>query len=336
MLSPAIYVLPPGGLDNLVTRNVDAPDPQPGEVMIEVHANSLNHHDVLVATGAIATDGPRILLSDAAGEVVAVGDEESQFGLGDRVMTTYLPHWQYGRPTVDGFVNSPGDGVDGYARRFVTIQAAALTAIPRNYSYAEAATLPTAGLSAWRALFSTVPLRPGQTVLVPGSSTVSLFAIQLAKAVGARVIGTSSSADKIAKLVEVGVDLTVNYRENPEWGLEAFTLTGHGVDHVLDIGGPATFDQSLAAAKVGGRIAALGIMTGASSAVDFTPLLTKQVTIEGLLVGSREHQQEMVAGLEGLAIKPVIDSTYPFDRLADALRHQQSGRHFGKIVATSQ
>ncbi|WP_072688048.1 zinc-dependent alcohol dehydrogenase family protein [Rhodococcus marinonascens] len=335
MLSPAIYVIPPGGLDNLVTRDVHTPDPRPGEIMIEVHANSLNHHDVLVASGAIATNAPRILLSDAAGEVVAIGDGEPQFSLGDRVMTTYLPHWQHGRPTFDGFANSPGDGVDGYARRFVTIQAAALTTIPRNYSYADAATLPTAGLSAWRALFSTASLRPGQTVLVPGSSTVSLFAIQLAKAVGARVIGTSSSTDKISKLLELGVDVAVNYRENPEWGREAFRLEGHGVDHVLDIGGPATFDQSLAAAKVGGRIAALGIMTGASSTVDFTPLLTKQITIEGLLVGSKEHQEEMVAGLEGLAIKPVIDSTYPFGRLTDALRHQQSGRHFGKIVLTS-
>ncbi|AOW91928.1 alcohol dehydrogenase [Rhodococcus sp. WMMA185] len=335
MRSSAIYVVPPGGLDNLVTREIDAPDPQPGEVTIEVHANSLNHHDVLVASGAITTDSPRILLSDAAGEVVAIGDGESQFSLADRVMTTYLPHWQHGKPTVDGFANSPGDGVDGYARRFVTMPAAALTLIPQDYSYAEAATLPTAGLSAWRALFSTAALRPGQTVLVPGSSTVSLFAIQLARAVGAHVVGTSSSPDKIDKLVGLGVDLAVNYRENPDWGLEVFRLAGNGVDHVLDIGGPATFDQSLAAVKVGGRIAALGIMSGASSTVDFTPLLTKQVTIEGLLVGSKEHQEEMVAGLEGLAVRPVIDSKYPYDRLADALRHQQSGRHFGKLVVAS-
>ncbi|RVW02761.1 zinc-dependent alcohol dehydrogenase family protein [Rhodococcus xishaensis] len=335
MLSPAVYVVPPGGLDHLVTRDVATPEPQPGEVTIEVHANSLNHHDVLVASGAIETGEPRILLSDAAGEVVAVGEGESRFGLGDRVMTTYLPHWHRGRPTFDGFANSPGDGVDGYARRFVTIQAAALTAIPWNYSYAEAATLPTAGLSAWRALFSSSPLEPGQTVLVPGSSTVSLFAIQLAKAVGARVIGTSSSTEKMSRLLDLGVDAAVNYRDNPQWGREAFDLAGHGVDHVLDIGGPATLDQSLAAVKVGGRISALGIMAGASSTVDFTPLLTKQITIEGLLVGSREHQEEMVAGLEGLAVHPVIDSTYPLESLSDALRHQGSGRHFGKIVVTS-
>ncbi|NMM84071.1 alcohol dehydrogenase [Rhodococcus sp. SRB_17] len=335
MLCPATYVLPPGGFENVVTRDVETPEPGAGEVTIEVRANSVNHHDLLVATGAIATSGPRILLSDAAGEIVAVGEGESPFRLGDRVMTTYLPHWQDGRPTVDGFGNSPGDGVDGYARTLVTLPAHTLTDIPRTYSYAEAATLPTAGLSAWRALFSSSPLKPGESVLVPGTSTVALFAIQIAKAAGAYVVGTSSSPEKIARLLDLGVDVALNYRENSRWGQEAFGTSGRGIDHVLDFGGPSTLDQSLAAVKVGGRIAALGILAGASAALDITPLLTKQVTIEGLLVGSRTHQCEMVAGLDTLAVKPVIDSTYRMDQLVEALRSQQSGQRFGKVVVAA-
>ncbi len=236
MTNRAVYVLPPGGLNNLESRTIETPGPGAGEVTIAIHANSLNHHDYLVATGEIATDGPRILLSDAAGEVVAVGDGVTQFSVGDRVMSTYLPHWRSGTPDFDGFGNSPGDGVDGFARDTVTVPVSAVTVMPRNYTYEEAATLPTAGLSAWRALFAGVPIIPGSSVLIPGTSTVALFAVQLAKAVGAQVIATSSAPDKMARLVELGADHVVNYRERPDWGSEAMRLSG-GIDLVLDVGG---------------------------------------------------------------------------------------------------
>ncbi|MBT2272072.1 zinc-dependent alcohol dehydrogenase family protein [Rhodococcus qingshengii] len=334
MTNRAVYVLPPGGLNNLESRTIETPGPGAGEVTIAIHANSLNHHDYLVATGEIATDGPRILLSDAAGEVVAVGDGVTQFSVGDRVMSTYLPHWRSGTPDFDGFGNSPGDGVDGFARDTVTVPVSAVTVMPRNYTYEEAATLPTAGLSAWRALFAGVPIIPGSSVLIPGTSTVALFAVQLAKAVGAQVIATSSAPDKMARLVELGADHVVNYRERPDWGPEAMRLSG-GIDLVLDVGGPSTLGQSLAAVRPGGRICALGIMNGPSSSIDLTSLLTKQVTIEGVLVGSRAHQEEMVAGLESLALRPVIDSSYSLDRLADAFERQKSGQAYGKIVITN-
>ena len=334
MTNRAVYVLPPGGLGNLESRVIDTPVPGVGEVTIAIHANSLNHHDYLVATGEIPTDGPRILLSDAAGEVVAVGDGVTQFGVGDRIMSTYLPHWRGGAPDFDGFGNSPGDGVDGFARAAATVSASAVTAMPRNYTYAEAATLPTAGLSAWRALFGAVPITPGSSVLIPGTSTVALFAVQMAKDVGAQVIATSSSPDKMARLRDLGVDHVINYREHPSWGEEVMRLSG-GIDLVLDVGGPSTLGQSLAAVRPGGRICALGIMNGASASIDLTSLLTKQVTIEGVLVGSRAHQEDMVAGLENLTLRPVIDSTFSLDRLADAFEQQKSGQAYGKIVITN-
>lgn len=249
-------------------------------------------------------------------------------------MSTYLPHWRSGTPDFDGFGNSPGDGVDGFARDTVTVPVSAVTVMPRNYTYEEAATLPTAGLSAWRALFAGVPIIPGSSVLIPGTSTVALFAVQLAKAVGAQVIATSSAPDKMARLTELGADHVVNYRERPDWGSEAMRLSG-GIDLVLDVGGPSTLGQSLAAVRPGGRICALGIMNGPSSSIDLTSLLTKQVTIEGVLVGSRAHQEEMVAGLESLALRPVIDSSYSLDRLADAFEQQKSGQAYGKIVITN-
>ncbi|MCX6473461.1 zinc-binding dehydrogenase, partial [Rhodococcus sp. (in: high G+C Gram-positive bacteria)] len=160
------------------------------------------------------------------------------------------------------------------------------------------------------------------------------FAVQLAKAVGAQVIATSSAPDKMARLVELGADHVVNYRERPDWGSEAMRLSG-GIDLVLDVGGPSTLGQSLAAVRPGGRICALGIMNGPSSSIDLSSLLTKQVTIEGVLVGSRAHQEEMVAGLESLALRPVIDSSYSLDHLADAFEQQKSGQAYGKIVITN-
>ena len=287
-----------------------------------------------MATGEIATDGPRILLSDAAGEVVAVGDGVTQFSVGDRVMSTYLPHWRSGTPDFDGFGNSPGDGVDGFARDTVTVPVSAVTVMPRNYTYEEAATLPTAGLSAWRALFAGVPIIPGSSVLIPGTSTVALFAVQLAKAVGAQVIATSSGPRQDGTIGRARCPIT--------WSTTVSARTGFGSDAAQRRDRPrprrrrAVHPRPISAAvRPGGRICALGIMNGPSSSIDLTSLLTKQVTIEGVLVGSRAHQEEMVAGLESLALRPVIDSSYSLDRLADAFEQQKSGQAYGKIVITN-
>jgi NADPH:quinone reductase-like Zn-dependent oxidoreductase len=211
--------------------------------------------------------------------------------------------------------------------------ATAFTHAPRGYSHAEAATLTTAGLTAWRALVVEGGIKPGDSVLVLGTGGVSIFALQLAKAMGAAVIATSSSDEKLVRCRELGADEVINYRNEPEWGKRVMQLTnGRGVDHVVEVGGPGTLAQSVRAARVGGHIALIGVLTGVGGDVPTALLMRKQQRLQGILVGSRRHQIDFVRALEVTKLKPVIDASFPLEKIADAFRLQQAGGHFGKIV----
>jgi len=323
----------PGGLDQLNLHEVEGPDaPGPGEIQVRLHASSLNFHDYIVVSGKSPTEEGRIPMADGAGVVEAVGKGVTEFSIGDSVVSTFFPHWLDGPARVADFKTVPGDGVDGYAREQVVRPAEWFTHAPKGYTHAEAATLTTAGLTAWRALVVDGGLKPGDTVLTLGTGGVSIFALQLAKAMGATVISTSSSADKITRLKALGADHTINYREESEWGKKVQELTrGRGADHVIEVGGPGTLPQSIDAVAIGGHISLIGVLTGRGGDIPTSKLMAKQARLQGLIVGSRRHQIEMILALETTGIKPVVDCSFALDRIADAFRHQESGKHFGKI-----
>ncbi len=324
----------PGGLDRLEAADLpDAAAPRPGEIQVRLAASSLNYHDYVVATGGIKTPDGRIPMSDGAGEVLAVGDGVTGFAPGDTVVSTFFPTWEDG-PPLDGVMAAvPGDGVDGYGREAVTGPERFFTRIPAGYTAIEAATLPCAGVTAWRALVVDGALKAGDVVLVQGSGGVSIFALQFAKAMGATVIATSSSGEKLERLRALGADHLINYREDAKWGSTAKALTGgRGVDHVVEVGGAGTLGQSISSVRVGGHIALIGVLAGLQGQVPTALLMGKQIRLQGLTVGSRRDQLDMIRAIETTGIRPVVDCSFPLDRLADAFRHQEAGRHFGKIA----
>ena len=329
----AIRIKHPAGLDNLaIVEMPEPPLPGAGEIQVRLQASSLNYHDFAVAMGYIPTPEGRIPMADGAGVVEAVGAGVAECKPGDHVVTTFFPHWLDGAPLVGNFATVPGDGVDGYARERVTQPAAFLTHAPRGWSHAEAATLPPAGLTAWRALVVEGGLKAGDTVLVLGTGGVSIFALQLARAMGAEVIATSSSDAKLERLRGMGAAHTINYKTTLEWGRAVREITsGRGVDHVVEVGGPGTLPQSVAAVRIGGHISLIGVLTGRSGEIPTASLMAKQAKLQGIIVGSRRQQMEMVRGLEATGIRPVIDSVFPLDDIAGAFRHEMSGKHFGKI-----
>lgn len=323
----------PGGLDQLQMSEAPEPgQPGPGEIRVRVRASSLNFHDYAVVVGAIPTEDDRIPMADGAGTVEAVGKGITEFKPGDNVVSTFFPQWLDGPAPIDNFSTTPGDGEDGYARELVVRPANWFTHAPKGYSHAEAATLTTAGLTAWRALVVNGGLKAGDTVLTLGTGGVSIFALQFAKMMGATVISTSSSDDKLTRLRELGADHTINYKTTPAWGAKVQELTnGEGVDHVIEVGGPGTLPESIDAVRIGGHISLIGVLTGREGEVPTAKLMAKQARLQGLIVGSRAHQQEMIRAIEANDMHPILDKSFGLEDIADAFRHEESGRHFGKI-----
>ena len=332
----AVKIGSPASVDTLQLVDMDDPgEPGPGQLRVRIHASSLNFHDYGVVSGVLPAEPGRIPMADGAGVVEAVGAGVDGFKAGDHVVSCFFPFWENGPPTCGGFRTTPGDGVDCYAREVVVLPSHYFTHAPKGYSHAESATLTTAGLTAWRALVVDGQLKPGATVLVLGTGGVSIFGLQMAKAMGASVIATSSSDAKLEKLRALGADHTINYRDNPEWGKAVRALTdGRGVDHVIEVGGPGTLPQSITACRIGGHIALIGVLTGRAGPVPTAALMARQQRLQGLIVGSRQEQREMIRALETTGIKPVIDSTFELAQLADAFRHEASGAHFGKICVS--
>lgn len=322
-----------GGLDNLKIIERPSPTPASGEILIRWHATSLNFHDYLVAVGAIPVPAERIPMSDGAGEIIALGEGVKNWKVGDKVMSMFFPNWEDGKPTIDKTRFISGETVDGFITEKSCISAAAITRIPAGYTYAEAATLPCAAVTAWRGLMVEGGLQAGDKVLIEGTGGMSIFALQLAKMAGARVYATTSSPEKAERLKDMGVEAVVNYREDERWGKTIFKMTGGGVDHVLDVGGGSTMVNSIEAAAIGGSVISIGILgDGRKGSITFPKLFFKHLHLTGIAVGSRLMQEKMVDAIEISGMKPIIDRSFSFDELADAFRYQATGKHFGKIV----
>ena len=326
------------GTDGLSSLRLnDTPDltPGAGEVLIWIKAVSLNYRDYMNVMGIRGVTGPvpRVPCSDGAGEVVAVGADVTAWKPGDRVVSPFMPSWIDGGFTQAHAAKALGGAVDGLLREFAVLPAAALLPIPEYLSFEEAATLPCAAVTAWDALMVRGELQRGETVLILGSGGVSVFALQIAKLMGARVLAITSSDDKAKRLLELGANAVHNYKTDPKWDDWAIAQTGGlGVDRVIEIGGPDTLNRSLKATRFGGHIALIGVLTGTSGEVQTVQILRKGIRLDGIYVGSRAMFADMLAAFTKANLKPVIDSVFPFDQAADAFRRIESGQHFGKIV----
>lgn len=327
-----IQLSKPGGLENLKVIETDNPILNSDEVLLKVSASSLNYHDLMVALGLIPTEDKRVPLSDAAGEIVEIGNEVTKWKSGDHVMSMCFPNWVSGAPKYE-LLSFIGDNQDGYATEYIAIPETALTKIPNNLNLKEAATLPCAGLTAWRALVDEGKLKAGESVLVQGTGGVSVFALQLAKTYGATVIATSSSEEKLEKLKALGADHLVNYKTHPEWGKEVLKLTNNeGVDHVVEVGGAGTFSESVRCTKLAGHIALIGVLSGPSVSEIILPrIFLKQIRLSGIAMANQDSQIAMVDYLEKNEIKPEISDSFELEDLATAFQHQIDNKHFGKI-----
>jgi NADPH:quinone reductase-like Zn-dependent oxidoreductase len=328
----AVVRAAPQGLEKLAIEERPKPVPGPGEILVRIRASSLNFHDFAVASGMIPTPDGRIPMSDGAGIVEALGEGVETWKIGDEALSTFFPNWPAGGPAPARMTAVPGDYADGFAAEYVAMPASAFTRLPRGWSLTEAATLPCAALTAWRALMVEARVRPGDVVLTQGSGGVSVFALQLAKAAGCTVIATSSSAEKLARLKALGADHLINYKEDASWGQTAAALAGGGGVHaVVEIGGPGTMSQSIHACRIGGHISLIGVLTGWAGEIPTGVLMGKNITLKGVTVGSIQDQEEMIAAIDAAGFRPVIDSTFPLEGIAAAFAHQISQTHFGKI-----
>ena len=331
-MTRAIYLKTGGGYDNVFLADQEISDPKTNEVQVRLHANSLNYHDYAVVSGIWGPTEQRIPMADGAGEVIKVGGAVKDFKVGNHVCTTFFPGWLAGEPNVKGFETVPGDGIDGYAREIVNLPTSSLTLAPNQWTHEQSATLTTAGLTAWRALFEDYNLTEKHTVLIQGTGGVSIFALQFAKSLGAKVIATSSSDVKIKKLKSLGADYCINYKQNPNWSEEVLNYTkGRGVDHVIEVGGAETLGESINSVKVAGHISVIGILSGLQGNLDFVNALLKQVTLQGILVGSRAHQERMIAYINQSKLLPIIDRVFDLEDIVSAFQYQETNQHFGKI-----
>ena len=327
------------GFENISLEEQPIPEPGAGEVLVRFRAASLNFRDLLIVKGLYnpRMAMPKILGSDAAGEIVAIGEGVTHFKPGDRVTSVFFQRWMQGPTPADAMRFALGESLDGVFATHRVLPEAGVLLTPGYLSDEEAATLPCAALTAWDALVATGGLKPGETVLTLGTGGVSLFAVQIAKALGARVIATSSSDEKLERVKALGADETINYKQTPDWGKEVQRLTDkRGVDHVLEVGGAGTLAQSLVAVRAGGRVNLIGLLAQAQDGTppDLMPILMKAIKLEGILVGSREMFESMNEALTRHQIKPVVDRTFPLDQAVEALKHMEAGSHFGKIGLT--
>jgi NADPH:quinone reductase-like Zn-dependent oxidoreductase len=326
---------PDGPAFRLAVEDRPTPDPGPGQVRVRVHAASLNYRDLIALRNKAGRKvGGRIPLSDGAGVVTAVGPDVTQWQPGDRVAGCFYQTWDGGRFDLAHHRHDLGGGIDGVLAEEVLLRAGGVVRIPDPLSFEEAACLPCAGVTAWYSLVTRGGLKPGDTVLTLGTGGVSVFAVQFAAAMGARVIVTSSSDDKLAKAKRLGAAEGVNYRTHPDWDKEVWRLTGgKGADHVIELGGPGTLGKSLATAAAGGQVYLIGVLTGFGPPTDslFTAL-ARNLTLHGIYVGSRADFEGMNRFVAETRVRPVIDRVFPFDQAAAAFAHLEGGGHFGKVV----
>ncbi|HEY3308766.1 MAG TPA: NAD(P)-dependent alcohol dehydrogenase [Desulfuromonadaceae bacterium] len=321
-------------IEGLLQEETEIPRPSTGQVLVRIKAVSLNYRDLLMVTGNYTRNLnlPLVPLSDGAGEVVEVGEGVTRWKSGDRVIPTFFQRWSAGGITKDVPASALGGALNGVLQEYAVFDQEGLVALPSHLSFEEGATLPCAGVTAWNCLYSG-HLICGNSVLVMGSGGVSMFALQLALAAGARVIATTSSDDKAARLKEYGVSDVINYRKEPAWEKRVLELTdGKGVDIVVEVGGAGTLVQSIKSTRMGGHISLIGVLAGQRGEVNPLPAVMKAIRIHGIYVGSRQMFEAMNRVIILHGMHPVIDRVFPFDQAREAFRHLESGAHFGKVV----
>lgn len=324
------------GIPNLVLSELATPSPGPGEVLVKIHAVSLNYRDLLMVRGLYNPKLPLPLTpcSDAAGEVVELGEGVTQWKVGDRVMPIFAQSWMSGRLNRSHMKTTLGGPLEGTLSQYQVFAAGSLVHTPNHLNDEQAATLPCAAVTAWSALFSHGDLKPGESVLIQGTGGVSIFALQFAKMAGAHVVVTSSSDEKLNKVKAMGADHTINYRDVPEWGRAVRQIFSEGVDHVVEVGGSGTLTQSSRAAACGGSIYMIGVLSQheGPSPYDPTPILMQNIRIQGIFVGAKDTFVQMVQAVAQNHLEPVISDVFPFTEAQAAFEHLAAAQHFGKIV----
>ncbi len=321
------------GIDSLDFVEKPTPTPGPGEVLVGVRAVSLNYRDLMMVTGKYNPKLrlPRIPCSDGAGEVVAVGEGVTSWKPGDRVAGIFMQNWLDGPLTSARSAGALGGDIDGMLADFVVLQETGLVLIPEYLSFQEAATLPCAAVTAWNALRAG-DLRAGSTVLIQGTGGVSVFALQFAKLMGARVLGISSSFEKLQRAIGLGLDAGMNYRDHPDWDHWVFEQTGgEGADLVVEVGGLGTLSRSLKAVRIGGTIAQIGVLADGTDAFSIGPILHKMVRIQGIYVGSRQDFIQMNKAITQAQLRPVGEE-FHWTQAREVLTKMQEKSHFGKLV----
>ena len=335
------YPIAQFGIDRLQPVELPTPEAAPGTVLIRVHAVSLNYRDLMMVKGLYNPKMalPRIPCSDGAGEVVAIGEGATRVQPGDRVCGIFQQQWLDGPLTGGKSRHALGGDIDGMLTEYALLPEDGVVRFPEHLSYEEAATLPCAGVTAWNALHHAgdpaSPAQPGDTVLIQGTGGVSIFALQFAKLLGLGVIGTSSSDEKLTRARTLGLDQGCNYKQHSDWSKWAFEITDSvGPDRIIEVGGANTLGQSLRAIRPGGLIAQIGVLSGAAPAepLPLTPILLKQVRIQGIYVGSRAMFEQMNASIAAAKLNPVVDRVFVWDQVREAFHHMESASHFGKIV----
>jgi NADPH:quinone reductase-like Zn-dependent oxidoreductase len=330
-----VYELQKFGLENLKIVERPKPTPGPRQALARMKACSLNFRDLMVAKGIYNPKMrlPIVPFSDGVGVVEAVGADVKRVKVGDRVCPIFMQTWIDG-PLTDAKSHSAlGGAIDGVLAEYAALDADGLVHVPAHLTDEQAACLPCAAVTAWNALVTQGHLKSGDTVLVQGTGGVSIFALQFAKAHGARVIATSGSDEKLQRVRALGADETINYKTSPDWEKRVLELThGVGADAIVEVGGAGTFERSLGAIKPMGIISQIGVLTGVAAGLNIAPILMKHIRVQGIYVGSRAMFEDMNRAIEVNRIAPVVDTVFGFDQVPDALRHMESGSHFGKIV----
>lgn len=322
------------GLENLKIVERPTPEPAAHQVLVKVSAVSLNYRDLLMVRGLYNPRQPLPLvpLSDGVGEVVAVGAKVKSVKLGQRVASVFAQGWTSGVPTKAKLNTTLGGPLDGMLAEYCLLDEAGVVVVPEHLTHDEAATLPCAAVTAWSALVEQGNLRAGQCVVLQGTGGVSIFALQFAKMLGARVIITSGSDEKLQKAKLLGADELINYRTTPDWEKIVREKTnGVGADHIVEVGGAGTFARSVRAVKVGGQISVIGVLSGASTDVNLLPILMQNIRVQGVIVGSKETFESMNAAISFHKLKPVVDRVFSFENTVSALQYMAQGAHFGKI-----
>ena len=329
--------IPSFGIDNLEQTTLPDPQPRLGEVLVRVHAVAWNYRDLMMVEGRYNPKMhlPRIPCSDGAGEVITVGEGVTRVQPGDRVCGIFMQNWIDGPPDAAKIRGALGGDIDGMLAEQVVLPEMGLLPFPEFLSYEHAATLPCAAVTAWNALVHAGSIKAGDTVVIQGTGGVSIFALQFAKMMGARVLGTSGSDEKLERAKSLGLDAGLNYRTHPEWDRWVIEQTnGHGADLVVEVGGAGTFNRSLRAVRIGGAVAQIGVLSESSEGLQIPLLLHRQIHLRGIYVGSRADFEMMNRAILQQKLKPVVDEVFSFNAAGEALRRMQSGGHFGKLVTS--